>query len=74
MAESPEDKDVDRLIADLRTTLDKLETAQRKDVQDEASEEEKETPRDEQPKDLKTSAVRVREHFRRLRARQDAQK
>jgi hypothetical protein len=33
--ESTEDKDVDALIADVQSALDKLKTAQRKDVADE---------------------------------------
>lgn len=40
-AESQEDKDVDALIADMQSTLDKLKAAQRKDVEDESGEDEK---------------------------------
>jgi hypothetical protein len=40
MAESPEDKDVDALIAEMQSTLDKLKAAQRKDVDAEDSEPE----------------------------------
>jgi hypothetical protein len=46
MAESTEDKDVDTLIADVQSALDKLKAAQRKDVSAEDSEETSE------PKDL----------------------
>jgi hypothetical protein len=38
MAESQEDKDVDALISQLQSTLDKLKAAQRKDVADEEDE------------------------------------
>ena len=71
MAESKDDADVDVIIADIQAQLDRLKAAQRKDVQDESSEEEKETPREAQPKDLRTASVRVREHFRQVRRRQE---
>lgn len=71
-AESTEDKDVDALITELQGTLDKLKAAQGKDVKDETGgegdySEGKETPRENQPADLRGATVRVREHMRRLR-------
>lgn len=74
MAETPEDKNVDQIISDLQSTLDRLKAAQAKDVKDEDLEEGKEVPRDQQPRTLSDAAVRVRSHMRRMRARQDAQK
>lgn len=65
MAESPEDKDVDALITDLQSTLDKLKAAQGKDVEDEDKEESSEP----KPKNLqqaeRAAYVRVRAHNRR---------
>lgn len=70
MAESPEDKDVDALIADLQSTLDKLKTAQGKDVDDEDSDDESDEPKTDEPKAKnlqqaeRVAFVRVRAHRR----------
>ena len=74
MAESQDDRDVDRLIGDMRNALDALEAAQRKDVKDESKDDDYDYDEDgsqqEQPKTLKEARVRVREHFRRARRSQ----
>lgn len=69
MAESADDTAVDRAIARLQEAVTELQSAQKKDVKDEDSEEYDETPREEQPKDLRTATVRVREHMRTVRRR-----
>ena len=72
MPESQEDKDVDALIADMQSTLDKLKAAQRKDVEDEDSEESGEQPRNLRQAE-RVAFVRVRAHNRRARqARSEA--
>ena len=72
MAESQDDRDVDRLIGDMRNALDALEAAQKKDVKDESKDDgydyDEDGSQQEQPKSLKEARVRVREHFRRARA------
>ena len=67
MTESQDDRDVDAVIASMRSDLDRLEAAQKKDVADEDSEEAGEN--EPAPKTLREATIRVREHFRRARAR-----
>jgi hypothetical protein len=57
MAESQEDKDVDALISQLQSTLDKLKAAQRKDVDDESGEY-------DEPKNLSGAEAKARRVMR----------
>ena len=72
MAESQDDKDVDALIAEMQSTLDKLKAAQDKDVKDEDSEEYGESEPKQPPKNLqqaeRVAFIRVRAHNRRAKA------
>lgn len=74
MAESQDDKDVDACIAELRSALDRLEAAQRKDVDDESGEsyDGKNTPVEDQPQSLRDATIKVRAHFRKARQRRDS--
>lgn len=64
MAESLEDKDVDALISQMQSTLDKLKAAQRKDVDDESGE------RDE-PKNLNGAEDKARRVMRAAKTSDD---
>lgn len=67
MAESTEDKDVDALIAEMQTTLNKLKAAQGKDVADEDSEESTEP----EPKNLRQAEDKARRVMRSDRKQAD---
>jgi hypothetical protein len=67
MAESADDKAVDQCIQRMQDTLDDLKAEQSKDVRDEDAEEEKETPRRDQPKSLRDANRSARDAIRRGR-------
>lgn len=61
---SESDTAVERAIGALADALDEYRSSKK---DDETSEDEEDTPREKQPRDLREAEIRVRAHFRRSR-------